>query len=152
MIDSKTVFVLLAIVAVEYAGVLLAIVADLWSGWHKAAKRGERRTSRALRRTVDKIARYFNALMALTVIDVMVIAGVCYVRSALSWKIPIIPVFTLIGSISLALIEVKSICEKSNQKGDIANAAKLMKDMMNDPSFVKILDWIKENISQKPLS
>lgn len=83
MIDTKTIFILLGIVVIEYVGVLLAVIADLWSGWRKAGKRGEQRTSRALRRTIDKMARYFNALISLTLIDVMVISVVCYLRNTL---------------------------------------------------------------------
>lgn len=144
MIDTKTIFILLGIVVVEYVGVLLAIVADLWSGWRKAGKRGERRTSRALRRTIDKMARYFNALISLTLIDVMVIAGVYYLRNTQLWEIPIIPIFTFIGSISLALIEVKSICEKSENKGDLAEMSRLAKLLMEEPSVRRLIEWINE--------
>ena len=96
-------------VAVEDLCVLLAVLADLWSGWRKAGRRKERRTSRGLRNTVDKVARYFNALIALTVIDIMIIAGAAYLRSTQGWDIPIFPVCTLVGAVALALIEVKSI-------------------------------------------
>ena len=33
MIDAKTIFILLGIVVIEYVGVLLAVIADFWSGW-----------------------------------------------------------------------------------------------------------------------
>lgn len=149
MIDTKTIFILLGIVVIEYVGVLLAVIADLWSGWRKAGKRGERRTSRALRRTIDKMARYFNALISLSLIDVMVISVVCYLRNTLSWDVPIIPVFTFIGSISLALIEVKSICEKGENKGDLAELARLAKSLIDDPSAKQLLEWLNENVKTK---
>ena len=148
MIDTKTIFILTGIVVIEYVGVLLAIVADLWSGWRKAGKRGERRTSRALRRTIDKVARYFNALLALTVIDVMVIAGVCYLRDTQSWEIPIIPVFTFIGSIALALVEVKSICEKAENKGDLVELATLAKSIIEDPSAKQFVEWLNKRVNE----
>jgi hypothetical protein len=132
-------------VAVEYACVLFAVFADLWSGWRKAGKRNERRTSRGLRRTVDKVARYFNALIALTVIDVMVIAGAAYLRSIQGWNIPIFPICTLIGAVSLALIEVKSICENTSEKGDIKDAANLLRGALSDISVADILAWIERN-------
>ena len=72
----------LLLVIIEYSGVLLAIVADLWSGLRKARLAKIPRTSRALRRTVDKIARYFNTLLALTILDGMIIAGVIYMQIA----------------------------------------------------------------------
>lgn len=149
MIDTKTIFILFGIVVIEYVGVLLAVIADLWSGWRKAGRRGERRTSRALRRTIDKMARYFNALISLTLIDVMIIAGMCYLRSVLSWNIPIVPLFTFIGSIALALIEVKSICEKSENKGDLAELARLAKSLIEDPSAKQLIEWLNENVKIK---
>lgn len=132
-------------VALEYVCVLLAVLADLWSGWRKAGRRMERRTSRGLRRTVDKIARYFNALIALTVVDIMIIAGVAYLRSVEDWNIPIFPVCTLIGSVALALIEVKSICENASEKGDIQDAAVLLKRILSSASVAEILAWLDRN-------
>ena len=54
----------------DYMGVLLLIGADLWSGVRKAKIRGEVRSSYMYKKTVDKIARYYNALLALTIVDV----------------------------------------------------------------------------------
>lgn len=132
-------------VAVEYLCVLLAVLADLWSGWRKAGRRKERRTSRGLRNTVDKVARYFNALIALTVIDIMIIAGAAYLRSTQGWNIPIFPVCTLVGAVALALIEVKSICENASEKGDMQEAAALLKKVLSSVSAAEILAWIDRN-------
>lgn len=132
-------------VAVEYLCVLLAVLADLWSGWRKAGRRKERRTSRGLRNTVDKVARYFNALIALTVIDIMIIAGAAYLRSTQGWDIPIFPVCTLVGAVALALIEVKSICENASEKGDMQEAAALLKKVLSSVSAAEILAWIDRN-------
>ena len=54
-----------------YFLVIIAIIADLWSGVRKAKINGVARSSYGYRRTVDKIARYYNVLMALTVVDAM---------------------------------------------------------------------------------
>lgn len=132
-------------VAVEYLCVLLAVLADLWSGWRKAGRRKERRTSRGLRNTVDKVARYFNALIALTVIDIMIIAGAAYLRSTQGWDIPIFPVCTLVGAVALALIEVKSIYENASEKGDMQEAAALLKRVLSSVSAAEILAWIDRN-------
>ncbi|MDE6305739.1 MAG: phage holin family protein [Muribaculaceae bacterium] len=132
-------------VAVEYLCVLLAVLADLWSGWRKAGRRKERRTSRGLRNTVDKVARYFNALIALTVIDIMIIAGAAYLRSTQGWNIPIFPVCTLVGAVALALIEVKSIYENASEKGDMQEAAALLKKVLSSVSAAEILAWIDRN-------
>ena len=45
----------------EYLLVLCAVLADLASGLRKARQRGETRRSKALRRTVEKLATYYNA-------------------------------------------------------------------------------------------
>ena len=60
-----------------YLMVLLAIMADLWSGVRKAKKNGIARSSYGFKRTVDKIARYYNVMLALTLVDVMQIDADC---------------------------------------------------------------------------
>lgn len=107
----------IALTAGEYLLVLFAILADLASGLRKARKRGEARRSKALRRTVEKAATYYNALAALTIIDAMQIAAVIYLRAACGYEnIPLFPILTLLGAIGIAIIEVKSIYEKSDEK------------------------------------
>lgn len=101
----------------EYALVLCAVLADLASGLRKARARGEARRSKALRRTVEKLSTYYNALAALTVIDAMQIAAVLYMRVACGYSgVPLLPAMTLLGSIGIAIIEVKSIYEKADEK------------------------------------
>ena len=100
----------------EYVLVLMAVLADLASGLRKAKKRGEARRSKALRRTVDKVSRYYNALFALSVIDAMQMVAVLYLRMTDTATVPILPVFTLFGALSIAIIEVKSIYEKASEK------------------------------------
>lgn len=100
----------------EYVMVLLAVIADLVSGLRKARMRGEARRSKALRRTVDKLCRYYNALFALSVIDVMQMAAIAYLRVTGTAQLPMLPAFTLLGAICIAIIEVKSIYEKASEK------------------------------------
>lgn len=100
----------------EYVMVLFAVIADLVSGLRKAKMRGEARRSKALRRTVDKLCRYYNALFALSVIDVMQMAAVAYLRVTGAAQLPMLPAFTLLGAICIAIIEVKSIYEKASEK------------------------------------
>ncbi len=100
----------------EYVMVLFAVIADLVSGLRKAKMRGEARRSKALRRTVDKLCRYYNALFALSVIDVMQLAAVAYMGLTGVAQLPMLPAFTLLGAICIAIIEVKSIYEKASEK------------------------------------
>lgn len=114
--ESRQLLLVLLLMIGEYMLVLLSVIADLWSGIRKARARGEARRSKALRRTIDKLCRYYNALFALTVIDVMQISAAEYLRIACSWDVPLIPAVTLLGSIGIAIIEVKSIFEKADEK------------------------------------
>ena len=109
----------------EYVMVLFAVVADLVSGLRKAKLRGEARRSKALRRTVDKLCRYYNALFAMSVIDVMQMAAVAYRSVIGAARLPMLPMFTLFGAICIAIIEVKSIYEKASdkEKSDAEEAA-----------------------------
>ena len=84
-----------------------------------------------LRRSVDKLLRYYLALMALSLVDFMAIAAFILLRDSGSVAIPEFPFLTTFGALSLALIEVKSICEKSEDKGDLRRAAGLLSDILS---------------------
>lgn len=103
---------------IDYLCVLIAILADLVSGLRKAKSRGEKYTSSGLRRTVDKVGRYYLALFSMSIIDVLLIASLHYLRKSGVTLIPIFPYMTTFGAVALTLIEVKSICERSDEKGD----------------------------------
>lgn len=99
-----------------YLMVLLLIGADLWSGVRKAEKRGEAKSSYAYRKTIDKIARYYNALIALTVVDVLQMGGIWYLDNYYDYHWPVFPLITLCGAIGIGLVEIKSIFEKAEDK------------------------------------
>jgi formate-dependent nitrite reductase membrane component NrfD len=115
-----------------YVLVLLAIMADLWSGVRKAKARGELRTSTGYRRTVDKIARYYNALIVLTIMDGLQVFGIWYLDGYYGYKIPIFPIVTLLGAIGICVIEFKSIYEKSEEKTkeEIKSLANLLESLL----------------------
>ncbi len=110
----------LFVVAWMLFGILLTplffIAFDFWAGTRKAKQRKEPIMSDKFKRTVDKIARYYNALLALVVVDCMQMAGVWYLDSYYGYHIPIFPFITLIGAFGVAAIEVKSIYEKAEEK------------------------------------
>ena len=89
---------------------------DYWSGIRKAHQRKEPIRSDKMKRTVDKISRYYNALLALVVVDVMQMAGVWYFDNYYNWQLPIFPLVTLLGAFGVAFIEVKSIYEPADEK------------------------------------
>lgn len=122
---------ILILLCVEYSGVFLAVIVDLAVGLRKSRVRGEKCTSWGLRRTVDKLMRYYFALLALSLVDLMAVAAVILLRDSGSFSLPEFPFLTTVGAIGLALIEVKSICEKSEEKGDFHTAARIISDLLS---------------------
>lgn len=136
---------ILAIVVAEYFLVLAAAAADLASGLRKARRRGETTRSRALRRTVDKLARYYNVLIVLTVVDAMQITATVFLRTVESYDVPTIPIFTLIGSLGMAFIEVKSIFEKGDdkEKQQLAELVSLLEVIADNDRLKRIIEKLK---------
>lgn len=136
---------ILAIVVAEYFLVLAAAAADLASGLSKARRRGETTRSRALRRTVDKLARYYNVLIVLTVVDAMQITAAVFLRTVESYDVPTIPIFTLIGSLGMAFIEVKSIFEKGDdkEKQQLAELVSLLESIADNDRLKRIIEKLK---------
>jgi len=109
-----------------YFLVIIAIVADLWSGVRKAKINGVARSSYGYRRTVDKISRYYNVLLALTVVDAMQMSSIWYLDKYYHYdRLPMFPFITLVGAIGLCVIEIKSIYEKAEDKVRIENVTAL---------------------------
>ena len=110
----------LFVVAWMLFGILLTplffIAFDFWAGTRKAKQRGEPLMSDKYKRTVDKVARYYNALLALVVVDCMQMAGIWYLDNYYDYHIPIFPFITLLGAFGVAASEVKSIYEKAEDK------------------------------------
>lgn len=136
---------ILATVVAEYFLVLAAAAADLASGLRKARRRGETTRSRALRRTVDKLARYYNVLIVLTVVDAMQITAAVFLRTVESYDVPTIPIFTLIGSLGMAFIEVKSIFEKGDdkEKQQLAELVSLLETIADNDRLKRIIEKLK---------
>lgn len=136
---------ILATVVAEYFLVLAAAAADLASGLRKARRRGETTRSRALRRTVDKLARCYNVLIVLTVVDAMQITAAVFLRTVEGYEVPTIPVFTLIGSLGMAFIEVKSIFEKGDdkEKQQLAELVSLLESIADNDRLKRILEKLK---------
>ena len=128
-------------VCIEYLLVLLAIAGDMVSGIRKARRRGECTRSSALRRTVDKAATYYNLLVVLTVVDAMQIVAALLLRTVEGYDVPTIPIFTLVGSVGMACIEVKSIFENANKKrqNDVAEILNAIEKLSHSESVKELL-------------
>ena len=101
VVYSSIIFVFL------HAIVLVAIAVDLVSGYRKAKRLGEDRTSKALRRTVNKINSYYSCLLLMSMIDVTLFIIDIWERVG----IPELPYFASVGTIFIIAIEIKSVVE-----------------------------------------
>ncbi len=99
-----------------YITILALILADLWSGVRKAKKRGEFRTSDGYKRTIDKIARYYNMTFAMSLIDVVQVAIIFFLYYFYEVDIWMIPWFTLFATGYVAWVEIHSIWEPADIK------------------------------------
>ncbi|MDE6079365.1 MAG: hypothetical protein K2G35_04815 [Duncaniella sp.] len=108
---------ILLLLAVEYTAVLLSVLADLVAGIRKSLGEGGKCSSWGLRRTVDKLARYYVTLFAMTAIDGMIVAASLLLGDDAPMK-PF-PVLTTFGAVALALIELKSILETTDEKQNL---------------------------------
>lgn len=120
---------------------LVFIALDYWSGIRKAKKRDEPIYSDKMKRTVDKISRYYNAILAMMVVDVIQVTGFIFLYLFNGWSAYTFPVFTLGAVLFVAAIEIKSIYEPADVKEEreMKEAAKLAKVIMehkNDPKEI----------------
>ena len=111
-----TLIVCCCIVLLFYIVALGLIFADLWAGVRKAKQRGEYRTSDGLKRTVGKINKYFAMHFAMTLVDAVQISLLYMLFHEYGYDIPMLPVFTLIGVLYEAFVEIKSIMEPADMK------------------------------------
>lgn len=99
-----------------YVIILGLIFCDLKSGVRKAKQRGEYCDSAGYKRTIDKIARYFNMTFALSLIDVVQIALIFFLYYFYQVDLFMVPWFTLIALGYVAWVEVHSIWEPADVK------------------------------------
>lgn len=106
----------LTILSIVYVLVFIVIMLDLVSGVMKAKRRGRLRSSYALRKTVDKIVRYFSMLLVITAIDAVQMLAISQwdMATGLTW--PVLPFLTFFAAMFVGFIELKSIYENSDEK------------------------------------
>ena len=104
------------IMLLMYVIILALIFADLFAGVRKAKARGEYRTSKGYKRTIDKIARYFNMTFAMSLVDVVQLSIVFFLYYFYRVDIWMIPWFTLFATGYVGWVEVHSIWEPASVK------------------------------------
>ena len=120
---------------------LVFIGLDYWAGIRKAHKRGEPIQSDKMKRTVDKISRYYNAILAMMVVDLIQITGFVFLYLFNGWSAYTFPVFTLGAVLFVADIEIKSIYEpadvkEQSEQREAAQLAKVIMEHKNDPKEI----------------
>lgn len=108
---------LLVMLLLFYLAPPTSALVDMKVGIRKAKERGEVIESDKLKLTPKKIANYLFLLFALTIVDVVLMVLVYYLHTYYGWeRIPILPIFSALGSVGECAIEVKSIYEKNDVK------------------------------------
>lgn len=143
------IFVILWILLGIYILVLLMIFADLWSGVRKAKRIGEARTSYGYRRTISKMAQYYNILIACTIVDSMYGLLSWYLEIYYQTSLWLFPFITFFMAIVLCLIEIKSIREKAEDKVRLDRAGQVVQQVfINRENLEEVAKTISEYMSE----
>ena len=147
MTDIKLI-VCAVLILIMYISALAFIFSDLWSGIRKAKKNGTMRTSGGYKRTIDKVAKYFNMLIALSVVDVVQLSIIFAMYRFYACDLIMLPWFTFLGACYIGFVEVKSILEPADVKErknqeDFKNLVMNLADCKNHPErAVEVLQKI----------
>lgn len=141
----------LIMLALIYVMILAVIFLDLWAGIRKAKARGEYRSSYGLRKTVDKISKYFNMIFVVTAIDAVQMLAVYMLNQQEQYNLPLIPILTFVGAIFVGFIELKSIYENSEakDKAKINEVAKLAGQIVKDHDTQDVVAALIEYLKDK---
>lgn len=117
---------------------LFFIALDFWAGIRKSKARGERLRSDKMQRTVKKMSRYYNFILAMFVLDAIQISGFVFLHIYNDWSLYTFPLFTLVSVLFVAAIEIKSIIEPADQKEsrelkEVTELAKAIAESKSDP-------------------
>lgn len=120
---------------------LIFIALDYWAGIRKARKRGDPIKSDKMKRTVDKISRYYNSIFAMMVLDAIQIAGFVFLHLYDGWDLHTVPLFTFLSISFVAIVEIKSIYEpadakESREMKEVAELAKAIAAHKSDPEEI----------------
>lgn len=95
---------------------IMFVALDFWAGIRKARQRGEDLRSDKMQRTLAKLSRYYNAILAMLVVDAIQISAFIFLHVFNGWNLWTLPVFTFLGVGFTATVEIKSIFEPANAK------------------------------------
>lgn len=129
-----------------YIAVVFAILVDLVTAIHYARTIGHPIMSSGLRRTVDKVVRYYGVLMMGSTIDI--ILYLCDVYGQL--HLFTAPYATAFFAVLLCAIEVKSVFEHRDpaRRKLLHKASESLINGVTQRDYKKILDFINERIEE----
>lgn len=132
---------------------LIFIALDYWAGIRKARKRGDPIHSDKMKRTIDKVSRYYNGIFALMVLDMIQITAFVFLHIYNKWDAYTFPLFTLIGVLFVAAVEIKSIYEPADVKEcrelkEVTELAKAIAAHKSDPEEIAeaIAKYLNKNM------
>lgn len=135
----------LNLVAFVYVFIFVIVLLDLWAGIRKAKARGEYRSSYGLRKTVEKLRKYYNMMLAITATDIIQMFAIHNLHTQGSGNtLPVIPLFTIVGALFVSVIEIKSIYEKNEDKdkAKVTEAAKALAKMASSPQQRELINMV----------
>jgi hypothetical protein len=145
-----------AILIVALVSPLVLIALDFWAGVRKAKERHEAISSDGWQRTVSKIGKYYNALLAMLVIDTLQMSLLWYLDIYHRHDFPVLPFLTFLGAVFIGAIEVKSIYERADDKTkkqakQVADtAAGIVRNRTDAEKIAKIvIDYLNEKTEEK---
>ena len=149
---TEQLIVLLFVVVGMLMTPLIFIALDYWAGIRKAKQIGEPIQSNKMKRTADKIARYYNCILAMVVLDVIQITAFIFLHVYNGWDAYTFPLFTLMAVLFVAAIEIKSIYEPASVKErrqlkEVTELAKAIAEHKSDPA--EIAEAIAEYLTKK---
>ena len=120
---------------------LVFIALDFWAGIRKAHMRGIKIYSDKMKRTVDKISKYYSAILAMLVVDCIQMSAFVFLHLYYQWTPYTFPLFTLAAILFVAAIEIKSIYEPADAKEaremrEVTELAKAIAIHRNDPKEI----------------
>lgn len=150
-ISEQLIVVLFLVVGLLVVPVLL-IALDFWAGIRKAHARGDRIRSDKMQRTIQKLSRYYNAILSMLVLDGVQIAGFVFLHIFNGWTLYTFPLFTMLAVLFVACIEIKSIWEpadvkESREMKEVSELAKAIVAHRSDPK--ELAEAIAEYLNAK---
>lgn len=130
---------------------LVFIALDFWAGIRKSKKRGIRINSDKMKRTVYKVSKYYNTILAMMVVDIIQMMAFIFLWKFNGWNLYTFPIFTLAAVIFVGAIEIKSIVEPADAKEErefkeVTELAKAIAEHKSDPKEIAeaIAEYLKK--------